>query len=615
MVASTATLARRSAWTDAGFALALAVVVAIAATAAWTFEEHARASHAVAHTEQVRDALAEARWALADLRARELAAFLQPRAWAPPDDATLRARLDAVRNLTVDNASQQARLAEADRSLAALVAHLGAQRDAGAASPSSDGRAAAAAETDRGFRALNARLVDLDAEEQQLLVARVRASEEGLRWLAWSIGVLVAVLAVLLPLLYRNVRRGQKQEDALRRSEQRLRLLAQNVTDYAIIMLDPSGRVVSWNDGAQRLKGWSADEVVGRHFSTFYPAEDAVEGKPERALAHAASAGRYQDEGWRMRKDGSCFWASAVITALREPGGEIGGFLKITRDLTDRRKAEEALREEVAETHRVERALFDANQSLEWTVAHRTAELTAANAEIEAARGRLQDLSAHLIESQEDERRRIARELHDETGQALTTIKLRLNAGLRDGVLAATGIGECVALVDATIRQIRQLSLDLRPLMLDDLGLADALEAMLQRVGETAHWVTTLNVDHLPDGVAGGVETACFRIVQEALTNAARHAAASSVEVGLQQVDGELVVTVRDDGAGFDPASLHTPAMRRAHFGLVSMTERASLAGGALVIESSPGRGTIVRASFPLKPPGAVRHRDVGQAA
>lgn len=599
MDASSSALARRGAWTNAGFAVALAVVVSIAATAVWAFQQHASAAHWVSHTEQVRGALAEARWALADLRARELAAFLKPTVAAPRGEtAPLRARLDEVRVLTVDNPAQQARLADFDRSLGELVTLLRAP-------PAAGGESTAAEEVDERLRALHARLLDVDLAEQRLLESRTQVSEARLRWLGWAIAVLVTVLVVLLLLLYIHLRRWQKQEDRLLRAEQRFQLMAQNVADYAILMLDPRGHIRSWNIGAERLKGWSADEIVGRHISCFYPAEELMTEKPRRALQQAATMGRFEDEGWRVRKDGSRFWANVVITTLRESSGEIGGFLKITRDLTDRRNAEEALRAEVAETHRVERQLHDANQSLESLVAQRTAQLMTANADLEQARGHLQELSAHLIESQEDERRRISRELHDETGQSLTGIKLRLVAGLRDGSLTSKGIDDCVKLVDATIRQIRQLALDLRPLILDDLGLAEALEAALDAMAESAGWDTRLNVQRLPHGLPPALETACFRIVQEALTNAARHACARVVEVEVQQMDTELAVTVRDDGKGFDAASMRTPAMRRAHFGLLSMAERASLAGGTLKVASAPDHGTTVSVVFSLPTIGA----------
>jgi PAS domain S-box-containing protein len=440
----------------------------------------------------------------------------------------------------------------------------------------------------------------MDGAEQAVLDARTRTSDQRVARLAWSLAALVAALAGLLGLLYVHVRRWQNQEDRLLVAEQRFHLMAQNVAEYAIVMLDGEGHVQTWNVGAERIKGYAAGQIVGRHFSRFYPPEDAHAGKPAQALHEAATAGRYVGEGWRVRKDGSRFWASVVITALREADGSLTGFLEIMRDLTDRRRAEEALRAEIAETHRVERQLQEVNQSLEAAVAQRTAALTVANAELAEASARLHDLSVHLIDSQENERRRISLELHDETGQALTGIKLRLSAGLRNGSLGSDGIEQCIDLVDDTIGQIRRLVLDLRPLVLDDLGLADAVEATLQRTAESAGWTISLNVDGLPPKLPPALETACFRIVQETLTNAARHAGADTVKVHLAHRDRELVVTIRDDGQGFDPVSMRTPEMRRAHFGLVSMTERATLAGGRLDIDSSPGRGTTVRVVFPM---------------
>src|SRR5688572_7964861 len=124
----------------------------------------------------------------------------------------------------------------------------------------------------------------------------------------------------------------------LRRSEERFRMLVEGVRDYAIFMLDPEGHVASWNIGAQQAKGYTADEIIGRHFSVFYPAEVARAGWPERELEIALEEGRCEDEGWRVRKDGTRFWASVVITALHDDHGQHIGFAKVTRDLTDRRR-------------------------------------------------------------------------------------------------------------------------------------------------------------------------------------------------------------------------------------------------------------------------------------
>src|SRR3989441_965741 len=128
-------------------------------------------------------------------------------------------------------------------------------------------------------------------------------------------------------------------------SEERFRLLVEGVKGYAIFMLDPLGHIVSWNRGAEQIKGYRPDEIIGQHFSCFYPPEDSERGKPEQELSVAASEGRLEDEGWRVRKDGSRFWADVVITALRDEAGCLCGFSKVTRDITDRKQAEDTLRE------------------------------------------------------------------------------------------------------------------------------------------------------------------------------------------------------------------------------------------------------------------------------
>ena len=143
----------------------------------------------------------------------------------------------------------------------------------------------------------------------------------------------------------RDITERVAAQNALVESERRFRLLVEGVTDYAIYMLDPSGAVTNWNTGAERLKGYSADEILGQHFSRFYTREERVAGLPAIVLATAAREGRYEGEGWRVRKDGSRFWASVVMDAIRNEAGELEGFAKVTRDITERRAAQEALRE------------------------------------------------------------------------------------------------------------------------------------------------------------------------------------------------------------------------------------------------------------------------------
>src|SRR6185437_9625561 len=138
---------------------------------------------------------------------------------------------------------------------------------------------------------------------------------------------------------------GQSRaETGLRESEEHFGQLVSGVRDYAVFLLDQQGNVRTWNAGAERIKGYRAEEIIGQHFSRFYPKEAVSSGWPAHELSVASVTGRFEDEGWRLRKDGSRFWASVVITALRDKSGEVRGFLKITRDLTDRKQAEEKLR-------------------------------------------------------------------------------------------------------------------------------------------------------------------------------------------------------------------------------------------------------------------------------
>lgn len=153
----------------------------------------------------------------------------------------------------------------------------------------------------------------------------------------------------------RDITARRRAEEALRDTERRLRLHVEGVRDYAIFLLDPEGRISSWNVGAERLKGYRPEEVIGRHFSLFYTREDIESGKPGRALEIAATEGRFEDEGQRLRKDGSRFWAGVTITALRDPSGKLLGFSKITRDISKRKLAEEALRRSEAQL----RAIFE----------------------------------------------------------------------------------------------------------------------------------------------------------------------------------------------------------------------------------------------------------------
>ncbi|GAB3667428.1 PAS domain S-box protein [Ramlibacter alkalitolerans] len=376
-------------------------------------------------------------------------------------------------------------------------------------------------------------------------------------------------------------------------------LMAQSVLDYAIVLLDPAGHVRSWNAGAQRIKGYTPEEIVGRSSSVFYLPEDAAAGRPARVLALAAESGRYEEEGWRVRRDGSRFWASVSVAPLHDSDGRLQGFVKVTRDLSERKSADDGLRAEVHERMRAQEQLHALNERLEAEVAARTADLTRANTDLLETRERLRELSARLIRAHEQERGRIARDFHDGTGQFLALLRMRLADLSRD--VGEARVQPSTELVKQVIDHTRRLGLILRPIALDDLGLEAALESMVEQQAALTGWSATYDGALGERRFADEVETACFRIAQEALTNAARYADASEVRVSLAIGGEELVLQVADNGRGFDVEHYQTPEERATHFGLVSMEERAGLVGARLSIDSAPGRGTRVTAHFPLE--------------
>lgn len=258
------------------------------------------------------------------------------------------------------------------------------------------------------------------------------------------------------------------------------------------------------------------------------------------------------------------------------------------------------------ERKRIEEELRRAHDELERRVQERTSELARANAQLIAeiterqrAEEELRRLSHRLVEVQEHERRNIARELHDEIGQLLTGLKLVIEMAERDpGAPAGTVYAQAQALVNELLGRVRDLSLDLRPAMLDDLGLLHALLWHFERyTAQTQVRVVFSHTGIEEQRLSPELETAIYRIIQEALTNIARHAGVSEVRVGVWADAESLAVQIADQGAGFHP---HAALAAGVSSGLTGMRERAQLLGGTLTIESQPGKGTSVAARLPL---------------
>jgi PAS domain S-box-containing protein len=402
-------------------------------------------------------------------------------------------------------------------------------------------------------------------------------------------------------------------ERTLRESEERFRLLVEGVQEYAIFHLDTEGNVASWNAGAQRLKGYESAEIIGQHFSIFYPEEVLMNDKPRDILARAVRHGQTQDEGWRIRKDGSRFWANVVITALHDSSGNLLGFAKLTRDTTENRERAEALNK--------------AKELLELRVEQRTAVLTRVNhemrteiaerqraeEELRKSRDQLRALAARLQSVREEERTYIAREIHDELGQACTAIKMDLaligrKLTKRQTALRAK-VDSSIQLVDGTIVTLRRIASELRPRTLDDLGLPAALEAQAQEFEGRTGIHCSVILPEEPLTLDTDRSTAIFRIFQESLTNVARHAHATRVEARLQRENDRIVFQVFDNGTGFDPEV----AKARKSLGLIGMQERALLLNGDFKTEGMPGSGTTMTLTIPLAPliaAESVRHED-----
>lgn len=436
------------------------------------------------------------------------------------------------------------------------------------------------------------------------------------------------------------------------KSADRLQLLIESARDYAMFTMDAEGNIDSWNIGAERILGWSEEEVLGQPAALIFVPEDRVAGVPEQEFATARETGRAEDERWHLRKDGSRFYASGVMTRLQDDKGAFLGFGKVLRDLTERKRHEDILEQ--------------ANQDLEKGAQQRTQD---------------KQLWRGMGARVEEERRRISRELHDQTGQNLATIGMKLSAletaatATREAALLAASAATMAArasreashasevaaeaaaklgaapeairlareaaerarnaaitssdarsaceaansaldvveenaphltelreLVSSLNRDIHRIAVDLRPTSLDDLGLVAALDGHIKtwevQTGIVAGLVSVgLEEKGKPSQrLPSEVETALYRIVQEALTNIAKHAArATQVAVTLQRVDSHVLVIVEDNGPGFDPE-----AARADRLGLSGMRERAKLLGGTLSIESAPGSGSTIFARLPV---------------
>jgi two-component system, chemotaxis family, CheB/CheR fusion protein len=376
---------------------------------------------------------------------------------------------------------------------------------------------------------------------------------------------------------FQDVSGRRDAELRLRQSEERLRLLIDSAIDYAIFTMTEGAEIDSWNPGAQRLFGYEASEIIGRPVDVLFTRQDRALGMPAKDLDAARTLGHSTDERFFVRKDGSQLYITGSTIRLGRGGV---GFAKIGRDLTEPRGAAQALR-----SARVEMDRRIKDQSDEFEV-----ERLSTNA-----------LLRRIVSAQEDERRRISRDLHDSLGQQLTALRLALERHQQQCTNASgdSAVIDALSLTRSVNEQIDFLASELRPAVLDDLGLAAALPRFVEA------WAAHLDVKaecrfdgFKPDQLTREVEVAFYRIAQEALNNVSKHAHATRVDVVITARAGQVVLVVEDNGIGFDASS----DGRTDGIGLVTMRERAMLVGASLEIESIPGKGTSVFVRMPVMP-------------
>ncbi|MFL5620969.1 MAG: PAS domain-containing sensor histidine kinase [Gemmatimonadaceae bacterium] len=453
----------------------------------------------------------------------------------------------------------------------------------------------------------------------------------------------------------RDLTEQRRESEALRESEARFRLLVESVRDYAIFMLDPRGHVATWNTGAERIKGYRAEEIVGRHFSIFYPEEKVAEGFPQYELDVAAREGRFEDEGWRIRKDGSRFWADVVITALRNPAGELVGFAKVTRDLTERRAAEEQARRLAAEqaarveaerrgeelrmlSEQLENQTIELEQQSEEAQAlaeeleHANDELQRALEEASAARQAAEAAAARAEEASRAKSDFLATMSHELRTplNAIAGYTQLLDMGLRGPVTAAQhedlerilrSQSHLTGLINEVLSYARlesgAVTFDIQP-----TPVIEAIEAAVSQVElQRAAKEITLDV-RLPEG-AGGTPLSVLADrdkLQQIFINLLSNAVKYTPQGGRIMVDllaepnarGMAVLRVSDSGIGipadkleavFEPfvqvgRSLNSPG-EGTGLGLAISRDLARGMGGELTAESAPGQGSVFTLTLP----------------
>jgi two-component system sensor histidine kinase UhpB len=370
-----------------------------------------------------------------------------------------------------------------------------------------------------------------------------------------------------------DITERKRAEEALRASEEQYRRFFE-LGAIGMCETDPAtGRLLRVNDRHCEITGYSREEMLGKTMRDLAHPEDREADWEKFTRMVRGEAPEYSNEKRYIRRDGQVIWVRAAARVIRDENGNPVRTVGVLMDITERKRAEERLR--------------NINEELERVVAKRTEEL--------------RRLSAKLLAAQEEERSRIALEIHDGFGASLSAAKYRMEDAIRQGG-GDRRLEAVTSILQGAIEESRRLQMSLRPAMLDDLGLLPTLGWLCR---ETEKSYPELRIEkqleveehRTPDSV----KTQVFRIVQEALHNVAKHSGATLVHLCLREAGGRLELILRDNGQGFDVEEAYAREVTVRGLGLVSMRERVELSGGAFSVESRPGEGTAIRAGWPLQ--------------
>lgn len=390
----------------------------------------------------------------------------------------------------------------------------------------------------------------------------------------------------------RDLTEKRRSEEELRRSEERLRLMVSAVKDYAILMLDKNGIIESWNDGAKRIKGWEASEVIGKHFSKFYLQSDIDRKHPEHELKVAGEEGRYEEEGWRLRKDNTRFWANVVITRINDASGELTGFVKVTRDLTERRRAEDALKMAYED---LERKIQERTKDLEQALKSRDEFLSIASHELKTPLTSLRlqlQISSKRISMSPDE---------------LPLLK-ELSKSLEIGVRQVSSLTHLVN----DLLDISRIQTGVFELHRAQFNLSELVDEISQRFKEQLEHARIPLTLHLNPDLEGSWDR--FRLEQvivNLISNAIKYAPQTPLEIFTYIENGRAVMEVVDKGPGIEIDMLDKIFHRFERgnspqnisglgLGLFITKKIIEHHKGRISVESAPGRGARFIVELPL---------------